>query len=38
MDLTPAPEPVENRRIARDAGTVMIAIILGQFSASSPRS
>jgi len=31
MDLTPAPEPVENRRIARDAGTVMIAIILGQF-------
>jgi len=31
MDLTPAPELVENRRIARDAGTVMIAIILGQF-------
>lgn len=29
MDSTPA-ESLENRRIARDAGTVMIAIILGQ--------
>lgn len=29
MDST-APENMENRRIARDAGTVMLAIILGQ--------
>lgn len=30
MDSTTASEIPENRRIARDAGTVMIAIILGQ--------
>lgn len=30
MDSTPAPAHIENHRIARDAGTVMIAIILGQ--------
>lgn len=30
MDSTTLPENTENRQIARDAGTVMIAIILGQ--------
>ncbi len=30
MDSTSASAHIENRRIARDAGTVMIAIILGQ--------